>query len=970
MPSNFVTFRFRAFVLKRIIATRRRVSEFVFYTVNHQSRGIFMHSHANKARKQAERQAVFKLNPIAAACAAALLLASTNSFAQQAAATATEEEMAAKKKNEGEAVELDAVKVTGIRRSIENAIEKKKESTSIVEVISAEDIGKLPDNSIADAISRAPGLTAQRVNGRASEINIRGFAGDFSTTLLNGREQVNPGGNRGVEFDQYPSELIGGVTIYKTPDAKLVGQGLSGTVDLQTIKPLTYRERNVSLNARFEQNSLGEVNPGYSDQGNRISATYIDQFADDTFGIALGFARLDSPGQYERSNSDIGTTTISGQQVVVPTFIKVASGSTDNVRTGLMGVFEYKPNADFHSVLDIFYSKFEKDETVRGLEMGTGSASNVSVFGGRAVGATLSGVTPVFKHQAQPIEDDIFSVGWNNKLKLNEDWTAVLDLSGSSAERVNRDLELYSGAATVADAAISDNVVITIDPITGVPTFRFGLNYADPNIVRLTDSAGWGQAGYDKTFTTKDDQVALRLNLKRDFLEGAFSSVEFGVNYAERDKKYKADEYIVRLINSPISLNGSLLRSPSPFNLVGGLPILGFDVLGAFNSGIYTLTPNGIGVNSDVVKKDYSISEEVSTFFAQLNIDTELGSIPVRGNLGVQYIRADQSSTGFRLANNNASAAQLFTAGAKYNDFLPSLNLAFELPHDQVIRFAAAKTLARPRMDKMSASNNYSCSAISVLPNGQPAPPLSCIWSGGGGNPELEPTRANSYDIAYEKYFDTKAYIGLAYYFKDLKTYSYDSTNPAFDFTGYLPPTGLTPISNFGNFGQTINGTGGYVRGTELTVSLPFNMFADFLDGFGAVINASDVSSSIAGEGPGSTTPFPGLSEFNANATLYYEKNGFSTRASLRRRGDFYGQTTGFAGNLVRNYIADESIVDFQMGYNFAEGSRFEGLSLLLQVNNLTNERYAEEQLILGQFRGKTYVEYGRSVLLGVNYKF
>src|SRR5690606_4350108 len=136
------------------------------------------------------------------------------------------------------------------RSAIEKSIDTKQTSISIVEVVSAEDIGKLPDTSIAESIARLPGLTAQRERGRATQINIRGLAGDFATSTLNGREQASTGENRGVEFDQYPSELLGGVTVYKTPDAALVGQGLSGTVDLQTIRPLSFDERVLTFNAR------------------------------------------------------------------------------------------------------------------------------------------------------------------------------------------------------------------------------------------------------------------------------------------------------------------------------------------------------------------------------------------------------------------------------------------------------------------------------------------------------------------------------------------------------------------------------------------------------------------------------------------------------------------------------------------------------------------------------------------------
>ncbi|WP_454259180.1 TonB-dependent receptor plug domain-containing protein [Pseudoxanthomonas mexicana] len=166
---------------------------------------------------------------------------------------------------------LDTVRVTGIRAAIATAVETKNESTSIVEAVSAEDIGKLPDISIADSISRLPGLTMQRVDGRAQVIHIRGMSEQFGGTLLNGREQVSTGGNRGVELDQYPAELINGVTVYKTPDASLVGQGLSGTVDMQSIRPLDFDGRRITFSGQGEYNSLGKLIDGSSDKGYRAS---------------------------------------------------------------------------------------------------------------------------------------------------------------------------------------------------------------------------------------------------------------------------------------------------------------------------------------------------------------------------------------------------------------------------------------------------------------------------------------------------------------------------------------------------------------------------------------------------------------------------------------------------------------------------------------------------------------------------
>ena len=208
-------------------------------------------------------RSTLKHHPLAIACAAAFLLAASAAQAQDSAAADTAPQTEATKaqadadaaakakaaaaKRRGEPVkQLQSVEVVGIRRGIEDAIDTKQSATSIVESVSAEDIGKLPDSSIAESIARLPGLTAQRDRGRATQINIRGLSGDFAGTTLNGREQTTTGENRGVEFDQFPSELLSGVLVYKTPDASLVGQGLSGTIDLQTVRPLKFSDRVVT----------------------------------------------------------------------------------------------------------------------------------------------------------------------------------------------------------------------------------------------------------------------------------------------------------------------------------------------------------------------------------------------------------------------------------------------------------------------------------------------------------------------------------------------------------------------------------------------------------------------------------------------------------------------------------------------------------------------------------------------------
>ena len=282
--------------------------------------------------------------------------------------------------------QLGDVVVTGIRVGIQNAIETKRESMSIVEAISAEDIGKLPDTSIAESISRLPGLTSQRAEGRASAISLRGTDPGFTTTLMNGREQVSTGDNRSIEFDQYPSELMSSVVVYKTPDAQLAAQGLAGTIDMRTMRPLDYGQPAIVLNLRAGQNSNDDLGADSDDQGYRASFSFIDQFMDGKLGMAFGYAHLDSPmatrgfGTYEPWNPSGGGGVIDcpggtaggcsnnpgvapGQFATNGMKVRADMGSTE--RDGLMAHPGVPAWRHVHGIVESIYSTMKQDQTTR-----------------------------------------------------------------------------------------------------------------------------------------------------------------------------------------------------------------------------------------------------------------------------------------------------------------------------------------------------------------------------------------------------------------------------------------------------------------------------------------------------------------------------------------------------------------------------------------------------------------------------
>ena len=910
---------------------------------------------------------VLKRNMLSVALMSATMLLVGTANAQDA----TDAEKAAAAKKAADAETIDKVTVKGIRRGIEDAIDTKQTATGIVESISAEDIGKLPDSSIAESIARLPGLTAQRERGRATQINIRGFAGDFAGTTLNGREQVSLGDNRGVEFDQYPSELLSAVTVYKTPDASLVGQGLSGTVDLQTVKPLSFGEQVVALNYRFDQNKVA----GQTENGGRYSFSYIDQFMDNTLGIAIGYAHLDSPSP--------GYQNESWGYADGPSGTKVSGGGKiykfDNnlKRDGLMATVQFKPTEFYETTLDLFYSTFDKTEVKTGLEYGTAWGQGVLQPGyivnsnKTITDSTWTNVKPVLRMDSNPIEDSLFSLGWNHKFKINDNWSVAADFSVSSATRNFDVLETYAGLKGNGTSTLRT----VLDSSGQFNNLTFGTDLNDPSNLQLIDAGNWGQDGYYKAFQIKDDIQAFRLDATRSFDEGFLSSVEFGYNFTDRTKQKSADEYKLCIKDCTYS-GGVKDTAPFPgttgsfsFGGVDGLAI--FDAATLLNSGFYNLVRKD---DKDITRKNWEVNEQVQTFFVQANIDTDIGdNMSLRGNIGFQFVSVDQSSTAITVINGAPTGA-LATNGDSYSDFLPSLNLSLGLPADQYVRFAAARQMARPRMDDMRASLDIGICQTSC--NTLTGP----VWSGGGGNPKLKPWLANAFDLSYEKYFTTdagnKGYVSAAYFYKDLLSYIYNQPI-LWDYSGYpLPPPGPGqtvgvnyPRSTNGILGAPANGEGGTLKGLELAVSVPLDVLWTPLEGFGIQASYSDTKSEISPNGPNSSEPLPGLSKYVSNVTAYYENNGFSIRFSQRHRSAFRAETRGFGADLTYININAETVQDAQINYSFGEGT-FENLTLFLQMSNIGDEPFTTSDGGDPGARPVQYFEYGRTTLLGFSYKF
>ena len=858
------------------------------------------------------------------------------------------------------------------RASLIDSINTKRNSTSIVEAISAEDIGKLPDSSIAEALSRLPGLAGQRLDGRQSSISVRGLGEDFSTTTLNGREQVSIGDNRGIEFDLYPSEIISGVTVYKTPDASLMTQGIAGTINLSTVRPLDY-DRSITVNAHLEQNEHDKLNPDGDDSGYRGAIAYIDQFADDTVGVALAYVTMNSPNQEERWNSwgfpdNAGDLELGGAKP----FVRSSTLDRDTV----MGILTFEPTDTLSITADYLYIDFSDEKHLRGIEIPGGWAGDTTVGAvedGLITSGSFDNRRPQIRNDYEQREADLHSYGINAAWGINDDWTLTFDASRGEVEREIWSLESYSTATgrSSDDTTTLDNIGYVLDGGAEGARFTPELDYSDPALVTLGGAQGWGngntvpndaQDGFINTPDIDDKLTTFQLSADVVLDFGPLTGLEFGAYYSDREKSKFDDGLFLTLPSYPNvePIPSQYMAGMVSLDFFGMGDIMAYDSFAFWGDGGYDETSERDTV-AGRWQNTWTVEEEVTTLYAMAEFDTDWGNVGVSGNFGLQYVDTDQSSDGYatQFDSNGLVVPTPVSGGDDFTDVLPSLNVIFNLTDEQMIRFGAAKTMSRSRMDRMNASYGVDYNAN---------PTDGIYWNANGANPGLKPQKATQFDLSYEYYFSDDGYIGVAYFYKDLDDWQVQRSE-LFEVEEITPPGGGDPLGTTGQITYWVNASGGDVSGFELSGSYQFGELTSALEGFGVVASATFLDSSINIDD--NEIDVPGLSDEVYNITLFYERAGFEARVSGSIRDDFLGEVSAISFSRELVEVKDTSIWDAQISYQFENSSVewLQPLTVLLQGQNLTDEPFVTYQNE-DERQVRDYQDYGRNYLLGVSYTF
>ncbi|MGJ8693441.1 MAG: TonB-dependent receptor [Thalassotalea sp.] len=761
---------------------------------------------------------MFKLNKVSIALISSGVIAFSGSLAAQ--------EAQAKKSAADEQV-VEVIEVTGFRRSLIESLNQKRFSDTVSEQITADDLGGLPDVSMADALTRLPGVAAVRTGGQAAEINIRGMDGGFVASTLNGREQVSTGGSRSIEFDQYPSELISQAAVYKSPKASLIEGGVAGTVELKTASPLSIeQDHKFTVNARGMYNDRATEVHDAEEFGHRLSFSYQGKFLDETLGVAVGYARLYQPSVATQfiglAYSDIkdvdglandtdgpvrdddGDANRDIDKEFISEGFELQHLGGEETRNGYIAALEWAPNDTFKLRLDGFVSKFDSETFARGyrVKLGgtTGAYGNPIVRDNNVIGATVNRTSAGYT-RIETVNDDnqdfdqVENYGLNLEWQLTDQLSANLDVSVSKAESNFRNGLLWSLVAedATADVPMLDGNVSISYLLNGLDAPDVGFNQAS----QLTDVNNVMLSKYGiYPFENSDAMDAVRLDLKYDVIDNDYiSSIEFGARYSDRTYSNQrsvfeyGDDGAFSTTEPPLQLTEDMTTVVDWQGEFSNFPsYLAIDYDKALAAWFPEGTPQPIRTwgtdSSGIMNESYAwtmhqsgeVYETVKSAYIMANIDSEFFGLPVTGNFGVRMVDTEQYATtlenveGDTLAGAQYVVDEAGLVNDRYAPKLAGLEYTDYLPSLNLNFMISDNEQLRFAVAKVMARPDISRLAGDRSTDFDYTKDI--LTGSNNNNPYLKPFYADQFDISYERYFDeTDGAFVAALFYKNIESF-------------------------------------------------------------------------------------------------------------------------------------------------------------------------------------------------------
>lgn len=896
-------------------------------------------------------------------------------------------------------LEEDEVITTGtIQQSIEQSIDFKRRQTVVSDALIGAELGDLPDLSVAESLERIVGVTSDRFKGGASELSVRGLGAFLGSSVLNGREITSGSDGRDVNFGQFPSELVNGALVYKSQQANFIEGGVSGIIELQTLRPLDYGKNRIQVQGLLGYSDYEDRVDGGDPFNERITGSLIHQFKETglgDFGIAIG-------GQLRRDTAAEDIYTTSANFRPCSTFSDGTSGgncsfNSDNTNTvgpqgaffvsnqyvfraiateadrdALMGNLQWQPGPNWDINLDAQWSdRFDLEER----------ANLVIADGRRRIGAVEvadSGALLAFTGESRLENQSVYRTreeeyfGFGGNIEYSKDkWTVAFDAGYSKTERRQDELdmrirtnrrvlyELDTRGFEIPELDLLD--VSAVESNTGL---AFDLNNHD-----IYDN---GARARRRLENIDDEIISARLDFNREIIgDSVFNNLAFGGRIAERTRVN--DDGIDTTISGLTGYDsaGAIAARRDTFLVddlfagantpTRGLTFATWDPEALF----VALTGDrdaGLPTGSTLSADDADITERTLAMYLMADFDLSSASgMNIYGNIGARVVKTDIESVGISSALTTAPAGvdenfRLIPVGdvstsLETNSFvnvLPSMNVVFELAENKLLRFAAYSAIARPDPGDLSA-------AFSFRDADDGFPSLGEAINA-TGNPQIEPLESTNLDLSYEWYLNDDSLISLAGYYKRLRTgVEIIRDTVSFDIDG-----GSVPVEIDRSFNTD---EGSDLFGFELAVQHKFTNLPGVLSGFGIQGAYNFAESDFENPDPTSTDPnnplrnfttpanISGYSKHTGNVTVFWENDDFNMRLAYRARSSYFKP---FRVSALR-FTGAQDFLDASAAYDITDN-----LQIRVQALNLTDEpnlffRPVADSVAQADFSGRRY---------------
>lgn len=885
--------------------------------------------------------------------------------------------------------QVEEVIVTGFRETQRSSIELKREATVIVDGIVNDEIGALPDNSVGDTLERITGVAGDRFKGNANELSVRGLGPTLSFSTFNGREVSTAGPDRSVAFQQFPSELVNGVLVYKSQQADFTEGGIAGVIELRSIKPLDLGERRIQSEVRGIYLPKDADIGGRNGIGDRANISYLDSFETPigALGVSIGYQHQDqaAPEDYYITNSAFvpcvtaanDPATITGSAAaqaaagtntncsnaatpagttVGPRYFATSARTfqqkeTREVRDGAIGTVQWRPTENFDITLDGQYSDRHSLELRNNLAITEATRGlQPQIIGGAGNGFSpgslirYTGNSNLEVQLERRLREEQYRGGGVSATWSGERLIIAGDVSYSESHRT--ELQKATNMRSLR------RVVYTLDGSgDAVPTVEFNnFDINDPANFRLATPANNTNYARFRLVTDRFDEISAA---KLDFtyaLDGFMRSVKVGGRYSEHERTNDANNNADLPI--PISYDGrsaAQLTAAANTNCRRSFPTSAYMTESSTNISSWALFDNDCVfrtyTGSDTLPlqsdsrgpEDIDVTEKITAVYAKSEFGTHAWSVPINGNIGVRYVRTTVDATGFRSAltvtpSVGGSPATIAVTPGTLSTISDSGEYDYFLPSLNLSFDLSDVTKLRVAAYRALSRVGIEEFNVGITPVADATATTveGVLANSTTGNPKLKPLTSWNLDASLELYLSPDTLVSFATYGKWLKGAAFDAVQP---FPTSIIANGT--LVTFNAIAPANDTERRHLYGFEISGSHAFTYLPAPFDGFGITGGYNYVDADFEFPDPSTVGPFVdpanlrGLSEHTGNGSVYWEKHGLSIRASYVYRSDYSKPNSNtnrsVAGSGYLNVSAQFDVTDH--------------FQLKIQALNLTNTR-------------------------------